>query len=33
MVDGTIRFGLSPRIGIRSDKEEEMGERPWQISS
>jgi hypothetical protein len=33
MVDGTVRFGLSPHIGIRSDKDEEMGERPWQISS
>jgi hypothetical protein len=32
-VDGTVRFGLSPHIGIRSDEDEEMGERPWQISS
>jgi hypothetical protein len=31
--DGTVRFGLSPHIGIRSDEDEEMGERPWQISS
>ena len=33
MVDGTVHFGLSPHIGIRSDEDEEMGERPWQISS
>jgi hypothetical protein len=33
VVDGTVRFGLSPHIGIRSDKDEEMGERPWSISS
>jgi hypothetical protein len=32
-VDGTIRFELSPHIGIRSDEDEEMGERPWSISS
>ena len=32
-VDGTVRFGLSPHIGIRSDEDEEMGERPWSISS
>ena len=32
-VDGTVRFGLSPHIGIRSDEDEEMGERPWTISS
>jgi hypothetical protein len=32
-VDGAVRFGLSPHIGIRSDEDEEMGERPWQISS
>ncbi|MER9565797.1 serine protease [Mesorhizobium sp. M0571] len=31
--DGTVRFSLSPHIGIRSDKDEEMGERPWQVSS
>jgi hypothetical protein len=33
VVDGTVRFGLSPHIGIHSDEDEEMGERPWQISS
>lgn len=33
MVDGTVRFGLSPHIGIHSDEDEEMGERPWTISS
>lgn len=33
MVDGTIRFELSPHIGICSDKDEEMGERQWSISS
>jgi hypothetical protein len=33
MVDGNVRFGLSPHIGIHSDKDEEMGERPWTISS
>ena len=33
MVDGTVRFGLSPHIGIHSDEDEVMGERPWQISS
>ena len=32
-VDGTVRFGLSPHVGIRSDEDEDMGERPWQISS
>jgi len=32
-VDGTVRFELSPHIGIRSDEDEEMGERPWSISS
>jgi hypothetical protein len=32
-VDGTVRFGLSPHIGIHSDEDEEMGERPWMISS
>jgi hypothetical protein len=32
-VGGIVRFGLSPHIGIRSDKDEEMGERPWTISS
>ena len=30
---GTVRFGLSPHIGIKSDEDEEMGERPWTISS
>ena len=33
MVDGTVRFGLSPHIGIHSDEDDEMGERPWSISS
>jgi hypothetical protein len=32
-VDGTVRFELSPHIGIRGDETEEMGERPWAISS
>lgn len=32
-VDGTVRFELSPHIGIRSDENEEMGERPWAIIS
>ncbi|MDR6670218.1 serine protease [Rhizobium sp. 1399] len=32
-MDGTLRFGLSPHIGIHSDEDEEMGERPWMISS
>lgn len=31
-VDGTLRFELSPHIGIRSDEHEELGERPWSIS-
>lgn len=30
---GIVRFGLSPHIGITSDEDEEMGERPWTISS
>jgi hypothetical protein len=33
VVDGSVRFGLSPHIGIHSDEDEEMGERPWTISS
>ena len=33
LVDGAVRFKLSPHIGIRSDEDEEMGERPWSISS
>lgn len=32
-VDGSVRFALSPHIGIHSDEDEEMGERPWSISS
>ena len=32
-VDGIVRFGLSPHIGIHSDEDEEMGERPWTMSS
>lgn len=32
-VDRTVRFRLSPHIGIRSDEHEQMGERPWTISS
>lgn len=32
-VDGTVRFELSPHVGIHSDEDEEMGERPWAISS
>jgi hypothetical protein len=32
-VDGTVRFEISPHIGIRSDEDEEMGERPWSTSS
>ena len=33
IVNGTVRFGLSPHIGIHSDEDDEMGERPWSISS
>lgn len=33
VVDGTVRFELSPHIGIHSDEDDEMGERPWAISS
>lgn len=33
VVDGSIRFEISPHIGIHSDEDEEMGERPWSISS
>ncbi len=33
VVNGTVRFGLSPHIGIHSDEDDEMGERPWSISS
>jgi hypothetical protein len=32
-VDGTVRFELSPHIGIHSDEDDEMGERPWSTSS
>lgn len=32
-VDGTVRFEISPHVGIRSDEHEEMGERPWAIIS
>jgi hypothetical protein len=32
-VDGGLRFELSPHFGIRSDKDDEMGSRQWQISS
>jgi hypothetical protein len=32
-VDGTLRFELSPHIGVHHDEDEEMGERPWAISS
>jgi hypothetical protein len=33
IVDGTLRFELAPHFGIRDDKDEELGGRPWQISS
>jgi hypothetical protein len=32
-IDGTVRFHLSPHIGIHDDKDDEMGGRQWQISS
>ena len=32
-VDGGLRFELSPHFGIRSDEDDEMGSRQWQISS
>jgi hypothetical protein len=33
VVDGALRFELSPHFGIHDDADEEMGSRPWQISS
>ena len=33
MVDGTVRFELSPHYGISSDRDEVAGGRAWQISS
>jgi hypothetical protein len=32
-VDGGLRFELSPHFGIHDDIDDEMGSRPWQISS
>lgn len=32
-VDGALRLELSPHFGIRSDEDDEMGSRQWQISS
>jgi hypothetical protein len=36
VVDGTLRFGLAPHVGIRNeaeDEDDEMGDRSWSISS
>jgi hypothetical protein len=33
VVDGGLRFELSPHFGIHDDCDDEMGERQWQISS
>jgi hypothetical protein len=33
VVDGAVRFELSPHFGIHDDKDDELGSREWQISS
>ncbi|ATU94840.1 serine protease [Phyllobacterium zundukense] len=33
VVDGTVRFELSPHLGIHDDEHDVLGGRPWQISS
>ena len=33
VVDDTVRFELTPHLGIHDDAEDEMGGRQWQISS
>jgi hypothetical protein len=33
LVDGALRFELSPHFGIRDDQDQELGGRSWQISS
>ncbi|MER9598628.1 serine protease [Mesorhizobium sp. M0244] len=33
VVDGTVRFHLAPHIGLHDDRDDEMGDVQWQISS